>query len=188
MSHSLRPHGLQQVRLPCPSPSPRVCSNTFPLSRWCRPTISSSVAPFCRTTRKVSQHTGWYCFADETIWYRSCHHLQTSGGGAGTRQASGSSTAAWTQLHTLHPCSVLLLAELKNIEDRKQLFCPSPVLSLEWPQSFSLGASVGYCSPECIWKTILKELRLELGYTWGQVHAPSSGSPSWKLKSHWYLG
>ena len=44
MSDSLWPHGLQQVRLTCPSPSPRVCSNSCPLSLWCHPTILSSVA------------------------------------------------------------------------------------------------------------------------------------------------
>ena len=43
---TLRPHGLQPARLPCPSPSPRVCSNSCWLSRWCHPTISSSVVPF----------------------------------------------------------------------------------------------------------------------------------------------
>ena len=46
MSDSLRPHELQQARLPCPWPSPGVCSNSCPLSRWYLPTISSSVAPF----------------------------------------------------------------------------------------------------------------------------------------------
>ena len=46
MSDSLRPRGLQHARLPCPSPSPRVCSNSCPLSWWCHPTISSSVVPF----------------------------------------------------------------------------------------------------------------------------------------------
>ena len=39
-------NGLQHVRLPCPSPSPGACSNSCPLSWWCHPTISSSVAPF----------------------------------------------------------------------------------------------------------------------------------------------
>ena len=39
MSDSLRPHGLQQTRLPCPSPTPRACSNSRPLTPWCRPTI-----------------------------------------------------------------------------------------------------------------------------------------------------
>ena len=46
LSDSLWPHGLQHARLPCPSPTPRVYSNPCPLSRWCHPTISSSVAPF----------------------------------------------------------------------------------------------------------------------------------------------
>ena len=43
---SLWPHGLQHARLPCPSLSPRACSNSCPLSQWCHPTISSSVVPF----------------------------------------------------------------------------------------------------------------------------------------------
>ena len=46
MSDSLRPHELQPTRLPCPSLSPRVCSNSCPLSWWCHPTISSSAALF----------------------------------------------------------------------------------------------------------------------------------------------
>ena len=45
-SDSLWPHGLQQARLPCPSPIPGVYSNSCPLSRWCHPTISSSLDPF----------------------------------------------------------------------------------------------------------------------------------------------
>ena len=41
MSDSLWPHGLQHARLPCPSPTPRACSNSCPSSRWCRSTISN---------------------------------------------------------------------------------------------------------------------------------------------------
>ena len=50
VSESLRPHGLQHTMFPYPSLSPRVCSNSCPLSQWCHPTISSSVIPFssCR--------------------------------------------------------------------------------------------------------------------------------------------
>ena len=44
--NSLRHHGLQHTRPPCPSPSPRVCSNSCPLSRWCHSAISSSVTLF----------------------------------------------------------------------------------------------------------------------------------------------
>ena len=46
MSDSLQPHGLQHARLPCPSPAPRACPNSWPLSQWRHPTISSSVIPF----------------------------------------------------------------------------------------------------------------------------------------------
>ena len=46
MSSSLQPHGLQQARLPCPSPTPGAYSNSCPLSQWCHLTISSSVVPF----------------------------------------------------------------------------------------------------------------------------------------------
>ena len=46
VSDSLWPHGLQHARPPCPSPTPRVNSNSRPLSRWCHPAISSSVVPF----------------------------------------------------------------------------------------------------------------------------------------------
>ena len=46
VSNSLRPHGLQHARPPCPSPTPGACSNSCPLSQWCHPTISFSVTPF----------------------------------------------------------------------------------------------------------------------------------------------
>ena len=46
MSDSLRHHGLLHTRLPCPSPTPEVCSDSCPLSWWCLPTISFSAIPF----------------------------------------------------------------------------------------------------------------------------------------------
>ena len=46
MSDCLPLHGLQHARLPCPSPNPGACSNSYPLSWWCHPTMSSSVVPF----------------------------------------------------------------------------------------------------------------------------------------------
>ena len=46
VSNSLRPHGLQHTRSPCPSPTPGACSNSCPSSQRCNPTISSSVVPF----------------------------------------------------------------------------------------------------------------------------------------------
>ena len=57
VSDSLRPHGLQHARPPCPSQTPRVHSNSCPSSRWCHPAISSSVVPFssCPQSLPVSE-------------------------------------------------------------------------------------------------------------------------------------
>ena len=65
VSDSLRPHELQHARLPCPSPAPGVHSNSCPLSWWCHPAISSSVAcrepgweipPMAKVMRKEAWH------------------------------------------------------------------------------------------------------------------------------------
>ena len=50
---SLWPHGLQHARLPCLSLSPKICSNSCPLSWWCHPTISSSVVPFSSCLQSI---------------------------------------------------------------------------------------------------------------------------------------
>jgi len=46
VSNCLQPHGLQDARLPCPSPPPGACSDSCPSNRWCHPSISSSLVPF----------------------------------------------------------------------------------------------------------------------------------------------
>ena len=46
VSDSWQPHGLQHARPPCPSSTPRVCSNSCPLSQWCHPTMSFSIILF----------------------------------------------------------------------------------------------------------------------------------------------
>ena len=56
MSNFLQPYGLWHTRLPCRSLSPKACSNSCPLSWWCHPTISSSVASF--SCLNLSQHQG----------------------------------------------------------------------------------------------------------------------------------
>ena len=67
MSNSWWPHGLPHTRLPGPSLSPGVCSNSCPLSWWCRPTISSSVALFfCPQTFPASgSFPGSWLFASD---------------------------------------------------------------------------------------------------------------------------
>ena len=68
MSNSLWPHGLQHIRLPCPSPTPGVYSNSYPSSRWCHPTILSSVVPF-PPAFNLSQYQGLF------QWVSSLHQV-----------------------------------------------------------------------------------------------------------------
>ena len=57
VSDPLWPHGAKHVRCPCPSPSPRACSDSSPLNWWCHPTISSSPSP---PAFNLSQHQGLF--------------------------------------------------------------------------------------------------------------------------------
>ena len=64
---SLQPHGLQYARLPYPSPSPRACSNSCPLSWWCHSTTLSSVIPFSSCLQSFPT-SGWsWLFTSITI-------------------------------------------------------------------------------------------------------------------------
>ena len=68
VSDSLRSHGLQLTKPPCPSPTPQVYSNSCPLSWWCDPTISSSVIPLS-SCPQTSQHQGLF------KWVSSLHKV-----------------------------------------------------------------------------------------------------------------
>ena len=67
VSDSLWPHGLHHTRLPSPSPAPGSYPKSYPLSRWCHPTISSSVIP--SPTFNLSQHQGLF------QWINSLHQV-----------------------------------------------------------------------------------------------------------------
>ena len=69
MSDSLRPHGLQHDRPPCPSPIPRVYSNSCPSSRWCHPTNSSSVVPFSSCLQSFPASGSFLFFSFFTLQY-----------------------------------------------------------------------------------------------------------------------
>ena len=72
MPDSLQPHGLQHTRLSCPSPSPRVCSNSCPLSWWCYLTISSSASPFsfvCKSSPHQSSCSLLYLILKPWFWH-----------------------------------------------------------------------------------------------------------------------
>ena len=77
MSDSLQPHGLQHTRPPCPSPTPRACSNSCPSSWWCHPTISSSVVPFSSCLQSFPASgpflpLEWHHLHIWSCWYFSC--------------------------------------------------------------------------------------------------------------------
>ena len=68
VSNSLQPHGLQHARLPCPSLSPGVCSNSYPLSQWCHPTILSSVTLFSFCLQSFPALRSFYELALRIRW------------------------------------------------------------------------------------------------------------------------
>ena len=68
MSDSLWLHGLQHARLPCPSWSPRACSNSCPLNWWCHPTISSSVVPFSSCLQSFPASGSFLCVRCPKYW------------------------------------------------------------------------------------------------------------------------
>ena len=82
MSNSLQYHVLQHARLPCPSPTSGACSNSSPLSWWCHPTISSSVAPFsCSQKQTHSRILAWRTPMDKSLAGYSlwgCKRLDTT--------------------------------------------------------------------------------------------------------------
>ena len=74
MSDSLRPHGRQHTRLPCPLSSPGPCSKSRPLSWWCNPTSSSSVIPFSSCLQSLLELTYMKCLA-HGMWNRQVWSL-----------------------------------------------------------------------------------------------------------------
>ena len=64
-------HGLQHARLPCPSPTPRACSNSCPVSQWGHPTISCSVITFCSCLQpfptRVFSMSQFFASGDQSI-------------------------------------------------------------------------------------------------------------------------
>ena len=73
VSNSLQPHGLQHTRLPCPSLSPGICSNSCPLSQWYYLTISSSAALFSFCLR--AKDWGLFQYQHFSQWGDSSHQV-----------------------------------------------------------------------------------------------------------------
>ena len=115
VSNSLWSHGLQHVRPPCPSPSARVYPNSDPLSRWCHPTISSSVVPFSSCLQSLPASASF-----------QMRQLFTSGG-----QSIGVSALASVLPMNIQDWSPFELTNLISLQSRG-LFCNTTVQKHEF--------------------------------------------------------
>ena len=158
VSHSLRPHGLQHNRLPCPSPSPGACSNSCPLSQWCHPTISSSVVPFSSCLQSFPA-SGFFPMS----W------LFTSGGPSIGASVSASvlpvNIQDWFPLGLIHWITLQskgLSRVFSNTTVQKhQFFSPQPSL---WSSSY-------------IHTWLLEKPELWLNMVWQKVTGEGNGKP-----------
>ena len=126
LSHvRLWPHQLQHVRLPYPSLPPGVCSNSCPLSRWCHPTISSSVTPFSSCPQSFPA-SGAFLLSQ----------LFTSGG-----QSIGASASASVLLMTIQGLFPLELTGLISLQS-KELSRVFPSTTVQKHQFFGAQLSL----------------------------------------------
>ena len=93
VSDSLQPHESQHAKPPCPSPTPRVHSDSCPLSQWCHPAISSSVVPFSSCPNPSQHHSLFQ-------WVNSAWGGQSTGVSALSsflpKKSQGWSPSEWT--------------------------------------------------------------------------------------------
>ena len=141
MSNSLRPHGLQHSRLPCPSPSPGVCLNLCPLSRWCHPTILSSVVPF---SSYLQSFPAWGSF--------SMSRLFASGGQLSKLQLQHQSF--------LSVCGIADVSNLKVIDSSVVIVIwQESIITFHWQNkiiSFILSIKLWEKKSPFLWKNISK--------------------------------
>ena len=139
-------HGLQHARASCPSLSPRVCSNARPSSRWCHPTISSSVSSFSSCLQSFPASGSF-----------PMSQLLASGG-----QNIGASASASVPFHWF-PLGLTGLISLPSL-GLSRVFCCTAVLWNFHPPQLAGRAGAGTLeSPQtfvCLWFTML---RLGLG-------------------------
>ena len=163
VSDSLWPQESQHVRPPCPSPTPRVYSNSCPLSSWCHPAISSSVFPFSSCSQSllasgsfpVSQLFAWGGQrAYQKAWYyyissvqslshvQLCSPMNLSMPGLPVHHQLPESTQ--THVHgLLMPSNHLILCcpllLLPSIFPSLRVFSNEPALRIRWPQCWSFS-------------------------------------------------
>ena len=140
MSDSLWSHGLQHARLPCPSPSPGVCSNSCLLSQWCHPTISSSVTgfPVLHHLLEVAQtHVFWASDAIQPSHYLSPASLSFTISRSLLRLMSFEPVMPSNHLIICHP---LLL--LPSILPSIRVLSNELAFHIRWPKYSSFSFSV----------------------------------------------
>ena len=141
MSSSLWPHGLQHSRLPCPSPTLRVCSNSCPLSQRCYLTISSLSSP-SPPAFNLFQHRGLFQWVD-------------SASGGQSIGASASASVLPMNIHGWFPWELIDLISLLSKDSQES--SPTPqfksINSLALSLLFIVQLSHPYMT---IGKTIVK--------------------------------
>ena len=149
MSDFLQPHELQHARLPCPSRSPWVCSNSCLLSQWCHLTISFFVSLFCfiqlfpRKFYTLKQIWG-------SVELLSCVQLFATSWTAGHRASlsitSSRSLLKLISIESVMPSNDLILCNplllLPSIFPQIRVFSKESVLHIRWPKYWSFSFSI----------------------------------------------
>ena len=183
MSDSLRPHGLQHARPLCPSPTPGVYSNSYPLSRWSHPTTSSSVIPF-------SSHLQSFPASESFQMSR----FFASGGQSIGVSASASvlpmNIQDWFPLEWTGWISLMGMGTVKSSYGMKaqEWEFTRHTEKLECSQS-GMGPGRGHHIPKPIEKCSLGELQMYImPGVWILVNTGEVNSWFWKFHVSWPLG
>ena len=130
MSDSLRPHESQRARPPCPSPTPRVYSNPCPSSRWCHPTISSSVVPFSSCPQSLPA-SGSFPMSQRFTWGGQSIGVSASASALpmNTQDWSPLGWTGWISLQSKGLSRVFSTPQFKSIKFSVLSFLHSPTLT-----------------------------------------------------------
>ena len=130
LSDSLRPHELQHARPPCPSPTPRVHSNSRPPSRWCHPAISSSVIPFSSCSQSLAA-SGSFPMSQLFAWGGQSIGISASASvlPMNTQDWSPLEWTGWISLQSKGLSRVFPTPQFKSISSSALSFLHSPTLT-----------------------------------------------------------
>ena len=141
MFNSLVSHGLQHASLPCPSLSPRICSNSCPLSWWCHSTISSSVNPFSSWSQSFPASGS---FPMSQLFSSAGQHIE----------ASASASVIPMDIKEWFPLGLTCLIALKS-KGLSRVFSSTTI----WKHQF-FGVQPSLCQLTSLWVTIGKTIAL----------------------------